>query len=53
MADLAIYGVLLGWKTGVPGFPTTIADSYTNLQRVFKQVKKHPKVVEWDAAHNQ
>ncbi|EGZ28028.1 hypothetical protein PHYSODRAFT_554350 [Phytophthora sojae] len=53
VADLAIYGVLLGWKTGVPGFPTTIADSYTNLQRVFKQVKKHPKVVEWDAAHNQ
>ncbi|GMF43168.1 unnamed protein product [Phytophthora fragariaefolia] len=53
VADLAIYGLLLGFKTGVPGFATTIADSYTNLQRVFKLVKEHPKVVEWDAAHNQ
>ncbi|KAE8883173.1 hypothetical protein PF005_g22601 [Phytophthora fragariae] len=53
VADLAIYGVLLGFKKGTPGIPTTIADSYTNLQRVFEQVKEHPKVVEWDTAHNQ
>ncbi|ETL31147.1 hypothetical protein F441_16354 [Phytophthora nicotianae CJ01A1] len=53
VADLAIYGVLLGFKTGVPGFAKTIADSYDNLQRVFKLVAEHPKVVEWNAAHNQ
>ncbi|KAF1792330.1 Glutathione S-transferase, C-terminal-like [Phytophthora cactorum] len=34
VADLAIYGVLLGFKNGVPGFEKTIADSYENLQRV-------------------
>ncbi|OWZ10140.1 Glutathione S-transferase [Phytophthora megakarya] len=53
VADLAIYGVLLNFKSGVPGFLTTIADSYTNLQRVFKQVAEHPKTLEWNAAHNQ
>jgi glutathione S-transferase len=53
VADLAIYGALLGFKNGVPGFEKTIADSYTILQRVFKQVAEHPKVVEWNAAHNQ
>ncbi|KAL3673703.1 hypothetical protein V7S43_001400 [Phytophthora oleae] len=53
VADLAIYGVLLGFKNGVPGFAKTIADSYENLQRVFKLVAEHPKVVEWNAAHNQ
>ncbi|KAG7378751.1 hypothetical protein PHYPSEUDO_009525 [Phytophthora pseudosyringae] len=53
VADLAIYGVLLGFKNGVPGFAKTIADSYENLQRVFKLVTEHPKVAEWDAAHNQ
>ncbi|CAH0477442.1 unnamed protein product [Peronospora belbahrii] len=53
VADLAIHSVLLGFKSGVPGFSKTIADSYTNLQRVFKQVAEHPKVVEWNVAHNQ
>ncbi|POM64909.1 Glutathione S-transferase [Phytophthora palmivora] len=53
VADLAIYGMVLNFKSGVPGFSTTIADSYTNLQRVFKQVAEHPKVLEWNAAHNQ
>ncbi|GMF15172.1 unnamed protein product [Phytophthora lilii] len=53
VADLAIYGVLLNFKSGVPGFSKAIADSYTNLQRVFKQVAEHPKVVEWNVAHNQ
>ncbi|RLN31372.1 hypothetical protein BBO99_00006722, partial [Phytophthora kernoviae] len=53
VADLAIYALLLSFKSGVPGFPTTIADSYVNLQGVFKLVAAHPKVVEWNAAHNQ
>ncbi|KAH7478973.1 hypothetical protein KRP22_010975 [Phytophthora ramorum] len=53
VADLAIHGVLLGFKNGVPGFSKTIADAYTNLQRVFKLVSEHPKVVEWNTAHNQ
>ncbi|KAE9354996.1 hypothetical protein PR003_g3079 [Phytophthora rubi] len=53
VADFAIYGVLLGFKKGTFGIPTTIADSYTNMQRVFEQVKEHPKVIEWDTTHNQ
>ncbi|CEG48312.1 glutathione s [Plasmopara halstedii] len=53
VADLAIYGVLLGFKAGIPGFPKTIADSYENLQRVFKLVAEHPKVIEWNSSHNQ
>eukprot|EP00644_Phytophthora_capsici_P005711 jgi/Phyca11/98049/e_gw1.2.177.1 len=51
VADLAVYAVVLLMKAGVPGFPTNIADPYKNLLRVFDQVKEHPKVVEWNAAH--
>ncbi|KAG7378755.1 hypothetical protein PHYPSEUDO_009529 [Phytophthora pseudosyringae] len=51
VADLAIYAVILLTKAGRPGIPTTISDPYKNLLRVFDQVKAHPKVVEWNAAH--
>ncbi|KAE8993087.1 hypothetical protein PF011_g17277 [Phytophthora fragariae] len=51
VADLAIYAVVLLLKAGRPGIPITIADPYENLQRVFGQVKAHPKVVEWNSAH--
>lgn len=51
VADLAVYAVVLLLKAGRPGIPITIADPYENLQRVFRQVKAHPKVVEWDSAH--
>ncbi|KAG6609249.1 Glutathione S-transferase [Phytophthora cinnamomi] len=51
VADLAIYALVLVLKAGRPGFPVTIADPCQNLQRVFDQVKAHPKVVEWNAAH--
>ncbi|KAJ8559056.1 hypothetical protein ON010_g8392 [Phytophthora cinnamomi] len=51
VADLAIYAVLLLLKADRPGIPVTIADPYDNLQRVYEQVKAHPKVVEWNSAH--
>ncbi|KAG3110488.1 hypothetical protein PI125_g9982 [Phytophthora idaei] len=51
VADLAVYAVILLLKAGRPGIPTNISDPYKNLQRVFNQVKEHPKVVEWNAAH--
>ncbi|KAG7401920.1 hypothetical protein PHYBOEH_009500 [Phytophthora boehmeriae] len=51
VADLAVYSLVLFLTSGIPGIPTTIADSYPNVQRVFNLVKAHPKVVEWNAAH--
>ncbi|RLN43667.1 hypothetical protein BBO99_00000811, partial [Phytophthora kernoviae] len=51
VADLAIYTLVLTQKSGKPGIPSTITDPYQNLQRVFNLVKTHPKVVEWNAAH--
>ncbi|RLN90287.1 hypothetical protein BBJ28_00015440 [Nothophytophthora sp. Chile5] len=53
VADLVIYGMVLSLKVGAPGLPSTITGSYTNLQRIFAQVVAHPKVAEWNAAHNQ
>ncbi|GMF43171.1 unnamed protein product [Phytophthora fragariaefolia] len=51
VADLAIYAVILLLKAGRPGIPMSISDPYLNLQRVFDQVKSHPKVVEWNSTH--
>ncbi|KAL3673699.1 hypothetical protein V7S43_001396 [Phytophthora oleae] len=51
VADLAVYAVVLLLKAGRPGIPTNITDPYKNLLRIFDQVKEHPKVVEWNAAH--
>ncbi|EGZ28034.1 hypothetical protein PHYSODRAFT_472264 [Phytophthora sojae] len=51
VADLAIYAVILPLKTGRPGTPVDIADSYEHLLQVYDQVKAHPKVAEWNAAH--
>ncbi|POM58089.1 Glutathione S-transferase [Phytophthora palmivora] len=52
VADLAIYALILSLKAGRPGIPTNITDPYKNLLCVFDQVKAHPKVVEWYAAHD-
>ncbi|TMW60518.1 hypothetical protein Poli38472_000560 [Pythium oligandrum] len=52
VADLAIYGSLLGFKSGMlSGIPTTLADSYSNIMRVHEQVANHPKVQEWTQKH--
>ncbi|TDH67350.1 hypothetical protein CCR75_008530 [Bremia lactucae] len=51
VADLAIYGLLLTFKNGMAGVETNVADNFENLQRVFKLVAEHPKVVEWNASH--
>ncbi|KAG7401930.1 hypothetical protein PHYBOEH_009510 [Phytophthora boehmeriae] len=51
VADLAVYALVLTLTSGRPGIPTTIADPYPNVQRIYKQVKAHPKVVEWNDAH--
>ncbi|RLN49407.1 hypothetical protein BBJ28_00026707 [Nothophytophthora sp. Chile5] len=51
VADLVVYSLLVTLKSGVRGIPVTITDSYGSLQRVFNQVKAHPKVAEWNAAH--
>ncbi|KUF86536.1 Glutathione S-transferase 1 [Phytophthora nicotianae] len=51
VADLALYALILLLKAGKPGIPTNISDPYKNLLRVFDQVKKHPKAIEWNATH--
>ncbi|KAG7401921.1 hypothetical protein PHYBOEH_009501 [Phytophthora boehmeriae] len=51
VADLIVYTVVLNLTSGIPGIPTNVTDPYPNLQRVFKQVKAHPKVIEWNTAH--
>ncbi len=48
IADLAIWR-LLGWlKSGMlDGVPTTILDNYENLNKLRKEIYKHPKVIKW------
>ncbi|CAI5711607.1 unnamed protein product [Hyaloperonospora brassicae] len=53
VADLAIYAVLVDFTTNLPKLMSTMEDSYPSVYRVYDQVRKHPKVVEWNAAHGQ
>jgi glutathione S-transferase len=53
IVDLAIYSVVVDFSINLPKIMSTMKDSYPNVYRVYDQVLKHPKVVEWNAAHNQ
>ncbi|TMW59794.1 hypothetical protein Poli38472_004863 [Pythium oligandrum] len=49
VADLLIYCWVLGLKSGyLLAIPTTIADGYLHIGRIFDQVSNHPTVQEWN-----
>lgn len=53
VADLAIYGVIDGYKSGTnPNFPVTIAQPFKQLLRIHELVLAHPKVAEWYKTHS-
>ncbi|KAH6559825.1 hypothetical protein BASA62_000302 [Batrachochytrium salamandrivorans] len=53
VADLVLYVVVLLIKSGDwKGVPCSLVDVYPRIITVFDAVSKHPKVVEWEAAHS-
>ncbi|EGF81526.1 hypothetical protein BATDEDRAFT_87476 [Batrachochytrium dendrobatidis JAM81] len=52
VADLAVYIFVGIFKTGFfKDIPSNIADGFKGVYGVFEAVARHPKVVEWEAAH--
>ncbi|EPZ36256.1 Thioredoxin-like fold domain-containing protein [Rozella allomycis CSF55] len=52
VADLSLYTLVEGLKSGIlDGVPKNVVEPYPLMTKFSNQVANHPKVVEWEKAH--